>query len=315
MESYASEWHEPVLVEEVLDHLGVTAGGRYIDGTLGGGGHTQAILDASGPDGTVVAFDRDATAIEFAKARLASYGARVTFVHGNYGDVETLAADHLPVDGFLVDAGVSSRQLDDASRGFSFRNDGPLDMRLGADTPTLAEYLDQVDEQDLANALYKWGEIKSSRRVAAAILQARRSGEVDSTTDLTRVVEETIGRGAGSGRNTRKIHPATLVFQALRIAVNRELEHLERALESIPRVVRSGGRAVFISFHSLEDRAVKLGFRDLSTDSLPPGLPIPADATHVEGKILTGRPVTPSDEEIQRNPRSRSAKLRALEVL
>ncbi len=314
MTEYASEWHEPVMVAEVLEHLQVTAGGRYIDGTLGGGGHTQAILDASSPDGRVLSIDRDPRAIEFAKQRLASYGDRVELVQGNYADVVRLGAGVTPVDGFLVDAGVSSRQLDDPDRGFSFREPGPLDMRMGEDAPTLAEYLDSVDQAELTRVLRKWGEIRKAHRVSRAILEAWRSGTIETTTDLADLVDRSVPRGAGSGRRTR-IHPATLVFQALRIAVNRELEALETAVKAIPEVVRSGGRAVFISFHSLEDRIVKQGFRDLSTDDTPPGVPIREEEKSTVAKVITSKPVTATDEEIDRNPRARSAKLRAIEVL
>lgn len=314
MSAYASEWHEPVMVSEVLEHLAVRPGGRYIDGTLGGGGHTHAILDASAPDGTVLAIDRDAAAIEFARARLAEYGDRLQLVQGNYGDASRLAADHGAVDGLLVDAGVSSRQLDDAARGFSFRAPGPLDMRLGDDVPTLAEYLDAVDEAELADVLRKWGEVKRARSVARRILSAWSAGNIATTTDLADVVEAAVGRGAGSGRSSG-MHPATLVFQALRIAVNREIEALEQIVGDIPRVVRSGGRAVFISFHSLEDRVVKLGFRDLATDDLPSGVPVTAAQTTVRARVLTSKPLSPTPEEVQRNPRARSARLRALEVL
>lgn len=314
MTEYASEWHEPVLVDEVLEYLDVQPGRRYVDGTLGGGGHTQAILDASAPDGRVLSIDRDPTAIEFARERLASYGERVAFVLGNYADVVRHTKGYAPVDGFLVDAGVSSEQLDDASRGFSFRRAGPLDMRMGPDAQTLEEYLDVVDERELARVLKEFGEIRSARRISSAILEAWGEGRLERTTDLARTVEESVGIGAGTGRRTT-IHPATLVFQALRIAINGELDGLQRAVDAIPEVVRSGGRAVFISFHSLEDRIVKRGFRDLATDDLPPGVPVRADQTTTIAKVLTGRPITASEEELEGNPRARSAKLRAIEVL
>ena len=313
-ETYASEWHEPVMVEEVLDYLAVAPGGRYVDGTLGGGGHTHAILDASAPDGQVLSIDRDPRAIEFARRRLAAYGDRVQFVRGNYGDVASLAADFAPVDGLLVDAGVSSRQLDDAARGFTFRDAGPLDMRMSAEGQTLAEYLDAIDEGELARVLREWGEVKRPGSVAKAILRAWREGRVSNTAELATVIERAVGRSAGAARKTN-IHPATLVFQALRIAVNRELDALEQVVNDIPKVVKSGGRAVFISFHSLEDRIVKRGFRELSTDTLPAGLPVTAAQTTVRAKTLTSKPISPTPEEVERNPRSRSARLRALEVL
>lgn len=311
---YASEWHEPVMVAEVLEYLQVGPGKTYIDGTLGGGGHSHAILDASAPDGRVIAIDRDPGAIEFARERLAQFGERIEFRKGNYAEARRLGGDDVPVDGFLVDAGVSSQQFDDPERGFSFRKPGPLDMRMGDDAPTLAEYLDTVEQDELTRVLRKWGEVRKAHRVARDILKGWNAGEVETTTDLADLVERSVPRGAGSGRRT-KIHPATLVFQALRIAINRELEALETAVESIPDVVKSGGRAVFISFHSLEDRIVKQGFRELSTDDTPPGVPIRESEKTTRAKLVTSKPITASEEEIEHNPRARSAKLRVIEVL
>lgn len=308
---YASAWHDPVLVDEVLAFLAVKPGGRYIDGTLGGGGHAHAILDASSPDGELLAIDRDATAIAFAQERLAPFGDRVRFAHGNYGAVLEHARDFAPVDGFLVDAGVSSRQLDDPSRGFTFRDAGPLDMRMGEDAPTLAEYLAAVDDRELARVFRTYGEMKDAGRIAARVLEAFHAGKIESTRDLADLLER---EGGGPARRST-IHPATLAFQALRIAINRELETLERAVRAIPDVVGSGGRAVFITFHSLEDRIVKREFRALTSTDIPAGVPIVADAMRAAARLLTTKPVVASEEEVRRNPRARSAKLRALEVL
>jgi 16S rRNA (cytosine1402-N4)-methyltransferase len=305
------------MVDEVNEYLRVRSGARFVDGTAGGGGHSAAILDAGAPDARVLAIDRDPEAIAQVTARLADAGSRLLVVQGNYGDVVRICEenDFLPADGFLVDAGVSSHQLDDAQRGFSFRKAGPLDMRMGPDAPSVAEYLAEVEPQELMRVLRVYGEIRSAKRVALAILDAVEAGRLHSTVDLADVVEDTIGQGAGSGRGT-KIHPATLVFQGLRIAVNRELETLERAVRAIPDVLAPGGRAVFISFHSLEDRIVKHGFRDMATDCVcPPGLPVCGCDARALVKILTSKPVKAGEAEVARNPRARSARLRAVEVL
>ncbi|MEZ4461156.1 MAG: 16S rRNA (cytosine(1402)-N(4))-methyltransferase RsmH [bacterium] len=308
--TYATDYHAPVLVREVLEHLHVQPSGVYVDGTLGGGGHTHAILDASSPDGRVVAFDRDPQACEVAKARLNAFGERLTVVNANYA----LAKDHVTqADAWLVDAGVSSHQLDDAQRGFSFREAGPLDMRMG-EGPTLAEYLSDVDEDELARVLREYGEVRSARHLSRCILSDFADGRFQDTRDLAAMIERVVGHGAGSGRQT-KMHPATLVFQALRIAVNDELQGLEAAVLSIPEVVRPGGFAVFISFHSLEDRIVKNGFRALTGmhEEIPRGLPVERPEPRVE--IVTRKPVTAQEDELEFNPRARSAKLRAVRVL
>lgn len=314
--TYASAYHTPIMVGEVLEWLAVEPARRFIDGTAGGGGHTAAILDASAPDGQVLAIDRDPEALAQVGERLGDE-PRLTLVQGNYGDIGRIAADHgfVDCDGMLVDAGVSSHQFDEAERGFSFSRPGPLDMRMGPDAERLSDYLARVDEAELADALWQYGELRSSRRIARAIKQAWQDDRLSDTGDLADVVAETVGGGAGSGRRTT-INPATLVFQALRIAINRELESLERAVEAVPQVLRPGGRAVFISFHSLEDRIVKHGLRALANDCVcPPDLPVCACDAVAKVKVLTGSPVRPSDEECDRNPRARSALLRAAEVL
>lgn len=310
MTQYASAWHEPVLVDEVLAFLDARPGRRFIDGTLGGGGHTHALLDATAPDGEVLAIDRDPAAIEFARERLAQFGNRVRFVQGNYADVVRHAADFAPVDGMLVDAGVSSHQLDDAERGFSFRGDGPLDMRMGPDAPSLEQVLASIDEQELGRIFRTYGEMKDAGRIAARVLEAFRAGSIASTGELARLIE---AEGSGAARKSN-IHPATLAFQALRIAVNEELTALERTVREVPKVLRAGGRAVFITFHSLEDRIVKREFRALTTSSVPKGVPVMDDELKTLARLLTRKPVTAGDEEIERNPRARSAKLRAIEI-
>jgi len=315
--SYSSEYHTPVLVSEVVEYLGVRSGGLYLDGTLGGGGHTEAILDKSSPDGRVVAIDRDPEAHKAASRRLAKFGDRLTLIVGNYGEAVELVATHGLFDGFLVDAGVSSKQLDDRSRGFSFREEGPLDMRMGPDAPDLKTWLHSVSEEDLANVIYKYGEIRASRRAASAIKAAEEAGELETTRDLARVIERVLGSGGGAGRKTQ-IHPATLVFQALRIAINDELASLEAAVASVPKIVKAGGRAVFISFHSLEDRIVKQGFRELAgqveeSDPVLRKLGL-GNAPEVLVDVLTKKPVEAGKAELARNPRARSARLRAVMV-
>jgi 16S rRNA (cytosine1402-N4)-methyltransferase len=257
--------------------------------------------------------DRDPQAIAVASARLAFAADRFTALLGNYGDAASLLASRQlgPVDGWLVDAGVSSHQLDDPSRGFSFREDGPLDMRMGEDAPTLAEWLDAVDHPALARVLGQWGELPQPTRVATAILRARSAGKLTTTGQL----RDAIVSATPAMHRTSHINPATLAFQALRIAVNGELEHLERAVASIPQVVKPGGRAAFISFHSLEDRIVKQGVRALEDPcTCPAGLPVCACGAYARVRVLTSRPIQPSDAEVRDNPRARSAKLRVVEV-
>lgn len=314
---YASEFHVPVLVDEVLEWLDVDEGRIYVDGTVGGGGHTQAILDASAPTGRVIAIDRDPEARQAAEARLADYGDRVQVIAGNYADtrkiLDELGIDR--VDGWLIDAGVSSHQFDDPERGFSFRNAGPLDMRMGPDAVSLETYLEEVPEKELVRVLKEYGEVRGAHRIARKLLEAFIDGKFHDTRQLADVVEKIVGHRGPAGRR-QTIHPATLVFQALRIELNDELTGLEKAVESIPDVVKSGGRAVFISFHSLEDRIVKHGFRRLEEGpDLPKDIPLPAERYEGQAEVLTRKPVGASDEEVEANPRSRSAKLRALKVL
>ncbi len=310
--NHATPYHAPVLVEEVLHWLDVGEGKRFVDGTAGGGGHTEAILESSAPDGQVLALDRDPRAVEETKNRLGDAGGRLSVVAANYGETYQVLKElnWPPVDGWLIDAGVSSHQFDEPQRGFSFRAAGPLDMRMGPEVQTVAEFLDETDIDNLARVLREYGEVRRSWPLARAIVEARRAGELETTTDLAELVESR--RPRHRGRGSSSIHPATLVFQALRIAVNRELEFLEAAVDAIPDVVAPGGRAVFISFHSLEDRIVKHGFRRLADPCVcPPDLPRCGCGEVPVGEVLTKKPVQASDKERQENPRARSAKLRA----
>jgi len=274
-----------------------TPEGCYVDCTLGLGGHTAALLEAGA--GRVIGIDRDREALAIARERLAAYGDRVVYVHADYRELPRVVreAGHAVVEGVLADLGVSSMQLDAAERGFSFREDGPLDMRMNRSAgPSLLELLQDVDETTLANVIYEFGEERKSRRVARAIVGARERGELTGTAALASVV-----RRAAGGGTWQRIDPATRTFQALRIWTNRELDGLDAFLESAARLVALGGRVVVIAFHSLEDRVVKHTFRRLGA----------GDEATV--RVVTRRPVLPTPEEAEVNPRSRSARMRVME--
>lgn len=284
--------HTPVLLDEVLHLLNPHPGARFIDATLGAGGHTRAILERTAPNGTVLALDQDEPALEGAREALGSFGSRVIFVHANFRDIFSIGAQHnfLSCDGALADIGISSMMVDDPSRGFSFMREGPLDMRMDrAQRLTAAEVINTYSEKEIADILYKYGEERRSRAIARSIVRAR---PLKLTTDLARAVERVLG-GPRGGR----IHPATRTFQALRVFVNDELGSLESFVDASMTVIRSGGRLVVITFHSLEDRIVKNKFRS-------PAVP---------GRVLTKKVITATEDEIRRNPRARSAKLRAWE--
>ncbi|MDI1432577.1 16S rRNA (cytosine(1402)-N(4))-methyltransferase RsmH [Polyangium sorediatum] len=283
--------HVTVLRREVVQALAPHAGGVYVDVTLGAGGHAEAILEEA-PGCRLIGVDRDETALALAKARLAPFGDRVTLVHGRFSDVE----DHLakmgvgPVDGLVADVGVSSMQIDDATRGMSFRAEGPLDMRMDPSSgETALELIERLDDDELANVIYHYGEERRSRRVARCIKQALANGELKTTLDLRRAVVRAVGPSRVGG-----VDPATRTFQALRVAVNGELDELEALLRAASRVVKMGGVAAVISFHSLEDRIVKHALREASV-----------------WEPLWKKPLVASDEEVAENPRARSAKLRA----
>jgi 16S rRNA (cytosine1402-N4)-methyltransferase len=284
--------HIPVLLDEVTQFLNPKPGGRFIDATLGAGGHTRAVLDCTAPDGRVLAIDQDESALSRAKETLQSFGSRVVFVHSNFRAVRMIAEQQrfMECDGVLADIGISSMMVDDASRGFSFMREGPLDMRMDrAQALTAADVVNTYSEKEIADIIYMYGEERRSRPIARSVVRAR---PLHRTTDLVRAIE----RVSGSPRHGQ-IHPATRTFQALRIYVNDELKSLEEFIDSSMTVIRSGGRLAVITFHSLEDRIVKQKFRG-STES---------------GRVLTKKVVTASDEEVRRNPRARSAKLRVWE--
>lgn len=310
MTYFAAMHHQPVLWDEAVEALQPKPGGRYADGTFGGGGHTQLLLARSAPDGRVIAFDLDPAAIQRGEALM--LGDRLVLVHGSFATVQeaALAAGMLPLDGVLLDLGFSSFQIDDPERGFSLRLDGPLDMRFDTTSgPSAADLVNDLDEQSLADLIWRFGEDRNSRRIAAAIVRARQQHRIETTTELAAIVE----RASGGARG--RIHPATRTFQALRIAVNDELETLQRALDAAVSSLAPGGRLAVISFHSLEDRIVKHYFaRQSATCVCPPEQPV-CTCTTVPKLRLVGKPVKPTDEEIERNSRSRSAIMRVAERL
>ncbi len=305
------------MISEVIDALGVHAGGRYCDATVGGAGHARAILQRCAPEGQLIGFDRDPAALRHSAEALKDFKDQVTLFHGNFAQVvESLAELGLsPVDGFLLDLGVSSHQFDTPERGFSFSADGPLDMRMDpTQGPTAAELLASLSERELSRIIWRYGEEPASRKIARSIKQAVGRGELEGTRDLQRVVAKVLPARAPRGK--KKIHPATRTFMALRMAVNDELGALERFLATFTEALKPGGRVVVITFHSLEDRAVKHGLVRLANPCVcPPGLPICGCGLKPQVKVLTRRPLKASSEEIDANPRCRSAKVRAAERL
>lgn len=298
--------HEPVLLREVVAGLDPQPGGRFIDGTLGAGGHAAALLAASAPDGRLLGFDRDPAALAFAARRLASFGERFTPVAGRYGDMATVAPPlgFAAVDGILLDLGLSSRQLEDAGRGFSFLKEGPLDMRFDPrQGATAADLVNNLSAEELTDLFRRYGEEAQSRRIARLIVTHR---PFTTTTELAGMIEREIGRRGRPGR-----HPATKVFQALRIAVNDELAEVERGIRAAVDLLRPGGRLVVISFHSLEDRLVKQFFRAAARDCVcPPAQPVCTCGARATLQRVTRKAVQASEAEIAANPRSRSARLR-----
>ena len=302
--------HQPVLYQEVLAALQPKPGGRYLDGTVGLGGHAAGMLTASGPSGELLGLDVDPQALQLAGERLAEFGQRANLRRGSYGELAAhlAALGWQQVDGILLDLGASSLQFDKAERGFSFQHNGPLDMRFDPEGGLSAEHLvNEWPEEDLASVLYEYGEERQSRRIARAIVKAR---PLATTADLAAVVSKALG-GRKSG-----LHPATRSFQALRIAVNQELVTLEAALPQAVAALKQGGRLAVISFHSLEDRTVKLFLRRESQDCICPPEQLVCTCGHKAAiKELTRKPVQPGERELEANPRARSARLRVAEKL
>jgi 16S rRNA (cytosine1402-N4)-methyltransferase len=317
--------HIPVMLEEVLNFLQPKANGYYVDGTLGGGGHAAALLERSYPGGKVLGIDSDVQALERVKGHFAEavQNGRLVLAHGNFAELARIVDEAgfvSSVDGVLLDLGFSSYQMDDPGRGLSFSADGPLDMRLDQSQElTAADLINNASEQELADIFWRYGDETRSRQVAWRIVRERAHSPITRTSQLARLAS------AGVPYKPGVIHPATRVFQALRIAVNSELEHLEAALPQIVKVLRrektgdeggDGGRMVIISFQSLEDRLVKGFMRREAMDCIcPPGIPVCVCNHKASLRILTPKPVTPTKQEVLDNPRARSAKLRAAEIV
>lgn len=305
--------HLPVLLDEALELLAVRPGGTYVDCTTGLGGHTEAIAERMGAAGRLLCLDQDGEALEFARARVTTSGRRVTFARANFSELAAVAAREgfAEVDGVLMDLGISSMQVDRADRGFSFLKEGPLDMRMDRSRgETAADIVNTWSEGELADLFFRYGEEQKARRIARAIVAQR---PFSTTTDLAHAVEQV----AGSARGRNPIHPATRCFLALRIQVNGELDSLELGLpQACNLLARGAGRIVVIAFHSLEDRIVKQFFRREASDCIcPPRIPECRCGHRASLRLLTPRAVRPGAEEIARNPRARSAVLRAAERL
>jgi 16S rRNA (cytosine1402-N4)-methyltransferase len=303
--------HIPVLLREVIEGLRVKDGGIYVDGTFGRGGYARAILEATKTN-RVIGIDRDPEAVAVGEKLAASYKSRFTILHGPFGAMDVLLAGEQirQVDGVTLDLGVSSPQINQASRGFSFQADGPLDMRMSQSGPTAADIVNRLDETELANIIYTCGEERLSRRIARRIVESRTQHPITTTHQLASLVRSVVPR-SGDG-----IDPATRTFQALRIHVNDELGELRRGLEAAESLLKPQGRLAVVSFHSLEDRAVKEFLRRRSGNSANVSRHVPAndDAAPVPSfRLLTRKPQSPSSEEIRINPRARSAKLRVAE--
>jgi len=302
--------HLPVLYQEIIHALRPVSGGCYVDATLGAGGHARGILQASSPEGKLLGLDVDPVALAMARQRLSAFGDRAVLMEASYTTLsdQIRAAGWAGADGIVIDLGVSSMQIDEPGRGFSFQKDGPLDMRFNpGQKTTAAELVNHLPEDELADLIWRYGEDTQSRRIARAVCRAR---PLTTTLELAGVIEKAFG-----GRRGR-IHPATRTFQALRICVNQELEALETVLPQAVEVLSPGGRLAVISFHSLEDRLVKQFFRRESRDCIcPPGQPVCTCGHRAVIQEVNRRPLEAGEEEIAENPRARSAKLRIVEKL
>lgn len=306
--------HVPVLYDEVMEALNIKADGTYVDGTAGGGGHASGIASQLSKEGLLIAVDRDSEALQAAEKRLASYECRKKLLHTNYSDTDAIKeAAGGGVDGILLDLGVSSYQLDNADRGFSYMNDAPLDMRMDeGDRLTAYDVVNTYDRAELTRIIREYGEENWAARIAEFIVNARVEKEISSTGELTEIIKAAIPARA---RRTGP-HPAKRTFQAIRIEVNDELGHLRQAVEKLPDLLRSGGRIAIITFHSLEDRIVKTEFeRRLNPCTCPKEFPVCVCGRKTDVKRVTKKPVIPTEEETDINPRARSAKLRVLEKL
>ncbi len=306
------DYHIPVLREEVLHYLNAGDKHLIVDGTLGDGGHAEAILQNSGAQCRVLGIDRDAEALARARKRLAPFGERIILVHGNYSEIQSILAQKniREIDGLLLDLGVSSRQLDTPERGFSFTHDGPLDMRMNReDSTTAADLLETLSDKELEDIIKHYGEERHYKKIVRFIRKAQGKGPLSTTASLSKILSSAVQQPRPA-----RIHPSTRTFQALRIAVNRELDHLRTTLTDSLQILNAAARMVVISFHSLEDRIVKQFFHDEEKGCVcPPKTPICICGKTSRLKVVTRRVVTPSAEEVKANPRASSSKLRAAE--
>lgn len=303
--------HIPVMLNEVITHLNLQQGGTYIDCTLGGGGHTSEIIKKIQPGGRVIGIDQDPNALQAAQNRLAMYKDRITFVHSNFYRLKDIVQENEvgEADGVLFDLGVSSHQLDEGDRGFSYMQDAPLDMRMNPQDKVTAENLvNELEELELARIIKEYGEERWAKRIARFIVENRQNKRIGTTGELVGIIKKAVPAGA----RREGPHPAKRTFQALRIAVNDELNRFAQTLRDTVDILKPGGRVCVISFHSLEDRITKEVFRDLAKDCIcPPELPVCRCNKQKQIDIITSKPVLPGAQEIENNPRARSAKLRA----
>lgn len=303
------EYHIPVLYYETLDNLVINPDGVYVDCTLGGGGHSEGILKRLSPKGVLISIDQDQQAIDYAKKRLEGYGNWKCFKN-NFENIETVIymAGYDKVDGILMDIGVSSTQLDDAERGFSYRFDARLDMRMNTSAKISAyEVVNTYEEGALSKILFEYGEERHARRIAKFICDSRKEKPIETTGDLVTIIKRAYPERASK-------HPAKKTFQAIRIEVNKELEVLENAINKAVDCLKVGGRLGIITFHSLEDRIVKTMFKDFSTDCIcPPRLPVCICNNKAKVKLITKKPIIPSEDELTHNKRAHSSKLRVIE--
>jgi 16S rRNA (cytosine1402-N4)-methyltransferase len=307
-----SDYHEPVLKEEVLQYLNFKEEGIIVDATLGDGGHSERLLQSTSPGLRIIGVDRDPEALQRAQKRLSPFGDRIIFANNNYSEILRILEDrHIQaVDGILMDLGVSSPQLDTPRRGFSFMKEGFLDMRMSQDEQTTAaDLLKNLSDAELVTLFKEYGEERYARRAVRAIRKAQAEAPIESTLQLSKIICSALPYSRSS-----RIHPATRIFQALRIAVNQELDHLRTTLEDSLSVLKAGGRLVVISFHSLEDRIVKHFFRDEEKGCIcPPKIPLCVCGRKPRLKVLTRRVVVPKKEEVAANPRASSSKMRVAE--
>lgn len=306
--------HIPVLFNEVMDSLNIRQGCTYIDGTTGGGGHSSGICERLDGDGTLIAVDRDQVALDVSSARLAEYTCNKKFIHTNYSDIDALVeAAGGPVDGILLDLGVSSYQLDTAGRGFSYMHDAPMDMRMNEDDNfTAYDVVNSYSESDLYRIIRDYGEERWASRIASFIVKERKEAPIETTGQLVDIIKAAIPAAARRDGP----HPAKRTFQAIRIEVNGELEHLKEAVDRMPDLLAPGGRLAIITFHSLEDRIVKESFANrLNPCTCPKEFPVCVCGKVADVKKITRKPLVASKEELEFNPRSRSAKLRVIEKL